>query len=322
MEPTPDTASHSAVAAQPVVRSVSLIMNEASGSSNKSELRRQIEQAFEERGVKVHILPLQAAGGIRRVQRLVEHAEGRLAVAGGDGTINAVASACRRIDRSLGLVPAGTFNYVARNLGLPTTVPEAVDVIVHGRPTPVPAGDINGHLFLNNAGLGLYAQIIEQREADKNRFGRKRIVAFLSGMRKLMQRHPRYHLSMRVDGEDLALRTTAVFFGVNALQLENYNVEAAQCVKQGELAVLSLHLESRWDIAGAAWASLTGKTEAAQCVDAVCARSISVRSGRRRFKVALDGEVIHLRPPLRVRHVAGAIRIIMTDRNVDAARTT
>ena len=298
----------------------SVIFNEASGSQG-SELREQVEQAFAAQRMRVQWLPISrralAASRDQAVERLVGRAEGVLAVAGGDGTVNAVASACRKLRRPLGILPAGTFNYVARNLGLPTDMQAAAEVIAHGRPAPIRIGEINGRLFLNNAGFGLYSDMIERREQDKRRFGRRRIVAFLSGLRCLAERHPIHHIHITSDGREHSLRATTLFFGVNALQLANYNVEAAKYVERGELAVLSLRLDSRLDIAAAAWAALHGKTEAASCVDATHGSSVRVTTRRRSLKVAIDGEIVVLRTPLTVRSVSGGLHVMLPEPNAE-----
>lgn len=291
----------------------SVIVNESSGSHATDTLRTDIEQAFNRQGMRVQFLGLDsktlASSRERAVERLIERADGVIAVAGGDGTVNAVASACRKLGRPIGILPAGTFNYVARNLGLPLDLSEAAEVIATGDAEPMAVGQINGRLFLNNAGFGLYSHMIEQREIAKRRFGRHRIVAFLSGIKCLTERHPLYHLQITADGQHHTLKTTTLFFGVNALQLENYNVEAAKFVANGQLAILSLRLDSRLDIAGAAWASLHGKTEAAQCVDATAATSVRVTTRRRALHVAIDGEIVVMRPPLDVKIVRDGLRV-------------
>jgi diacylglycerol kinase family enzyme len=293
----------------------SVIVNESSGSHATDTLHTDIEQAFHRQNMRVQWLTLTRKDLARSreaaVDRLILSAEGVIAVAGGDGTVNAVASACRKLRRPLGILPAGTFNYVARNLGLPIEVSEAAQVIAAGHSEPIAVGEVNGRLFLNNAGFGLYSHIIEERELAKRRFGRHRVVAFLSGLKVLAQRHPLYHIHITADGREHTLKTTTLFFGVNALQLANYNLEAAKFIEHGQLAVLSLRLDSRFDIAGAAWAALHGKTEAAQCVDATAATSVRVTTRRRALKLAIDGEIVVMRAPLQVRMVHDALHVMM-----------
>jgi diacylglycerol kinase family enzyme len=286
-----------------------VIMNQGSGAGDKLALNQEIETAFKSHGWQVEYVMVDRRDVQRRTRSAVAHASGAVVVAGGDGTINAVASACVGVNRPLGIVPAGTFNYVARNLGLPTDIAEAVSVIVNGLTRGVDIGEVNGRIFLNNAGFGLYSKMVERRENDKRRFGRSRLVAFLSGLRCLLGVHPLYKIDLTADGKFERLRTTTLFFGCNALQLEHFNVAAADCLRQGKLAVLSLKLHSRWDIAVATCAALIGRLDKADSTDAFCASTVHVQTRRRRLKVAIDGEIARLRPPLRVTLRPGALQV-------------
>jgi diacylglycerol kinase family enzyme len=286
-----------------------VIMNRNSGADNKEALIGEIETAFTAHGWKVEFILASPHDLRRQTQQAVAQAPGTIVVAGGDGTINTVASACVEANRPLGLVPAGTFNYVARNLGVPTEVSEAVAVIVNGQVRGVDIGEINGRIFLNNAGIGLYAQMLEQREHDKRRFGRNRMVAFLSGMRCLLRLHPLFAVELVADGQTERHLTTTLFFGCNALQLEHFNTSAAECLRHRKLAVLSLKLRSRWEVTVAAFVGLMGKLDAVNTTNAFCASTVRVQTRRRLLKVGIDGEVVLLRSPLDVTLRLGALRV-------------
>ena len=289
--------------------SAQIIVNRRSGAGDKSALNEQIEAAFRTHGWRVDFVACQRDDLERRIADATRRPGGTIVVAGGDGTINAVASACLAAQRPFGIVPAGTFNYVARNLGIPTEIDAAVATIVAGEARAVDAGEINGRLFLNNAGTGLYSHLIERREEDKRRFGRKRIVGLISGLLCMLEPHPLYRVELRADGEPQQLRTTTLFFGCNALQLENYNVAARECLGDGKLAVLSLAVRSRADILRAAWSALTGTLDAADSIESFCARQVQVRTHRAMLKVAIDGEVVMLRSPLAVQLRRAALQV-------------
>jgi diacylglycerol kinase family enzyme len=286
-----------------------VIMNLGSGAGDKSALNRDIESAFNSHAWKVEFVEVGGRSLQSQIRNTVRQAPGTIVVAGGDGTINTVAAACLEANRAFGILPAGTFNYVARNLSLPTEIAEAVSVIIEGRTRAVDVGEINGQIFLNNAGFGLYSRLVERRELDKRRWGRNRVVAVLSGIRCLLGAHPLYRVEITADGKTDRLRTTTLFFGSNPLQMETFNAAAAECLRHHKLAVLSLELHSRWQIALAAAAALLGRLDMASSVETFCANSVRVQTRRRALKVAFDGELTILRPPLDVRLRPGALQV-------------
>jgi diacylglycerol kinase family enzyme len=286
-----------------------IIMNRESGATDKSALTQQIETAFTDHGWQVEFVLVGRHDLRSRTRQTVAQAPGAIVVAGGDGTINAVATACVEVNRPLGILPAGTFNYVARNLRVPPEMAPAIAVIVKGQLQPVGVGEINGRIFLHNAGFGLYTRMLERREQDARRFGRSRMTAFLSGIRCLLSSHPLYAVELVADGQTVRHLTTTLFFGCNALQLDELSVAAADCLRHQKLAVLSLKLRSRWEVAVAACAGLLGKLDRVKTTEAFCASELRVRTRRRRLKVVMDGELVLLRPPLDVRFRPGALMV-------------
>jgi diacylglycerol kinase family enzyme len=293
----------------PITRMAHVIMNRDSGAHDSTALTRDIETAFEAHRWQVEFVLAGRYDLRSRTQEAVARAPGTIVVAGGDGTINTVASTCVEAERPLGLIPAGTFNYIARNLGVPTEVSQAVAVIVNGRVRHADIGEINGRIFLNNAGIGLYARMLERREKDKRRFGRRRTVAFFSGMRSLLSAHPLNAVELVADGQTERHLTTTLFFGCNALQLEDFSLAAAECVRQQKLAVLSLQLRNRWEAIVAACAALMGRLDQAYTTNTFCASRVRVQTRRRVLKVAIDGEIVLLGSPLDVRLRPGALRV-------------
>jgi diacylglycerol kinase family enzyme len=286
-----------------------VIINRDSGAADKAALTRAIETAFTAHGWQVEFVLVGRDDLQSRTKETVAQAPGAIVVAGGDGTINAVATACVEVNRPLGILPAGTFNYVARNLRVPTEMSQAVAVIVNGQVRPLDVGEINGRLFLHNAGFGLYTRMLERRERDVRRFGRSRMIAFLSGIRCLLSSHPLYAVELVADGQTERRLTTTLFFGCNALQLEEVSVAAADCLRQQKLAVLSLKLRSRWEVTVAACAALIGRLDKVKTTEAFCASTLCVQTRRRTLKVVMDGELILLRPPLAVTFRPAALMV-------------
>ena len=91
--------------------------------------------------------------------------------AGGDGTINSVASAVVGSEKSLGVLPFGTMNHFAKDLHIPLDLEGAVNTIVAGHKTKVDVGEVNGRIFLNNSSLGLYPSIVRERQKQRDSMG-------------------------------------------------------------------------------------------------------------------------------------------------------
>ena len=103
-----------------------------------------------------------------------------LVAGGGDGTICRVAEAALPAGKTLGIVPLGTFNYFAHNLGIPLAVEAAARVILDGQPVRAPVFDLNGRLVLNNVSIGIHPAVLWRRRRLYRRWGRNQISAYLS----------------------------------------------------------------------------------------------------------------------------------------------
>src|SRR5438552_1916004 len=110
--------------------------------------RDEIRGAFETHGVQADVRLAEGAE-LTRVAREVTGYDAVVA-AGGDGTVNAVASGLYRRPVPLGVLPLGTLNHFAKDLGLPLGLEEAAGVIARGAARPVDLGSVNGQVFVNN----------------------------------------------------------------------------------------------------------------------------------------------------------------------------
>jgi len=294
---------------------ITVLMNAGSGSADKSDARQSIEAALRATGRDVALHLARRPGELAAlVQQAADTRPGILAAAGGDGTLNAVAAvACAR-DLPFAVIPLGTFNYFARELGIPLDAAAATALIAVGAVRRVPVGRVNGRLFLISASIGLYRRLIEQREVHKRRFGRNRLVAALSALAMLWREHRSYRLRLAIDGEPQRLSTLTVFFGRNALQMAQLGLDEAVCVARGELAVLALRNVGRGELFALAVRGALARLETAPSLRRHCARSVEVDwldAASRRIRVAIDGELVVCTLPLVVEAVPQALQAIV-----------
>jgi diacylglycerol kinase family enzyme len=288
-----------------VPRSFVVLMNPASGHDDADDTRATIERVLGEAGAAHEIVVLDRSLPLAaQTQAAVQRARAGGAVvvaAGGDGTVNAIAQQVLGSGCTFGLVPQGTFNYFARSHGIPQEAEPAVRLLLAGRPQPVQAGLVNDKLFLVNASLGLYPELLEDREQFKQRFGRSRLVALGAAIATLAGRHPTLRLSVEQGGEQRLLRTPTLFVGNNALQMAQLGLPEAQAIEAGCLAAVVVRPVGRLEMLRLMLAGALGRLAEADNVQRFAFRRITVqpwRLRRGRVKVATDGETTWLAPPL------------------------
>lgn len=280
-----------------------LILNQAAGSSAAShEIRDAITAAVSSTGVAARTIEVGPGQSLREVvEQAVDEAAASgatVVAAGGDGTVSTVAGACFLHGVPLGVVPLGTFNFFAREFGLPEDPAEAVRVALTGKPERVDIGFVNARMFVNNASFGIYPRLIRERESTKARLGRRRWVAALAAVSTLLRVQRRFAVSLQADGVRQMRRTTMVFVGNNALQLEQLGLEVAGCIAQGQLAVIVQPPAGRLSALRQVLLGMLGRLRDEEDLERYCADSLIVDSKRRTIELAIDGELCSLTPPL------------------------
>lgn len=284
-----------------------IVLNAGSGRDDAAARQATIEGVLDAAGRRHEVHRVDDPKRLQQVaQDTVARARGAggvVVVAGGDGTINTVAAATHGSGCALGILPQGTFNYFGRTHGIPQDTEQATRLLLAARAEPVQVGFVNGRLFLVNASLGLYPQLLEDRETYKSRFGRSRPVAMLAALVTLLRQ--RRQLDLRIeaaDGTTTTLHTPTLFVGNNPLQLEQIGIAHAEAIGRGLLAGIVLKPVGTgamlWLLARGAFGSLGD----ADNVDSFAFHRIAVEpasAGRRRHvKCATDGEVVWLDAPI------------------------
>ena len=293
-----------------------VVINPGSGEHDAQQTQAVLEEVFQAAGHDAQFMrlgdPANLAEACERAAAQAADDGGVLVVAGGDGTINTAAAAALRHGCALGVVPQGTFNYLARDHGIPLDAEAAARALVRARPQPVQVGLVNDHVFLVNASLGLYPQVLQDREAFKARLGRRRWVALLSGVATVFRWHRRLRLEVDLDGVRTMLTTTTLFVGNNRLQVEQVGLEedVAQRTGRGRLAGIVTRPVGAWTMLWLALRGALGRLGDADQVQSFSFHELQVRVlGARRVKVATDGEVLVMAPPLRF--AAAAQRLVL-----------
>ncbi len=229
--------------------------------------------------------------GLRTFTPTTAIARGSAVVAvGGDGTINTVAHTAYIENCPLGVVPQGTFNYFARTHGISRNPAAAVQTLLNSSPPPVQVGLINDQVFLVNASVGLYPDLLQDREAYKARFGRSRLVAFAAALATLLARHRQLQLRIERSTGVREVKTPTLFVGNNRLQLERVGLQEAEALDEGFIAAVMLRPISSLAMLGLLFRGAFGSLGEADTVESFKLHRMIVtpRAGRhgRKVKVA------------------------------------
>jgi diacylglycerol kinase family enzyme len=245
------------------------------------------------------------------VERAVASGDDTIVAAGGDGTINAVASAV--VDRPirLGVLPFGTLNHFAKDAGIPVALDPAVQLLVKGQEHQVDVGEVNGRIFLNNSSLGLYPRIVRHRAEQQERLGRGKWPAFTWALLSVLRICPSLRLHLDADGERTVTRTPFLFVGNNAYRMDIIRIGARDRLDGGALSVYYARNYGRWGVVSLALRSLLGRVTQAENFESRAVHELLVDAAHeRKIDVSTDGEVRRMELPLRYRTRPRALRVI------------
>ena len=287
-----------------------VLVNPLSGGGFTDEKQRELDALFREAGAQP---AFRLSADLRgAAQALVRERPPCIVAAGGDGTVSAVASALAGSDVPLALLPTGTLNHFARDVGLPAELADCVRVAVAGNTKAVDVGEVNGRVFINNASIGLYPAIVRRREKQQRRLGRGKWHAMLWAMHTVLRSHPFLYLAIELDGVSQQRRTPFVFVGNNEYLMEGFTMGLRERLDSGVLSVYLSHRRGRIGLLLLALRALFGRLQQAKDFEAANVSELRIESHRhKRLLVATDGEVSALDMPLEFRVRPRALKVIV-----------
>ena len=298
-----------------------VVVNAGSGHGNDQELVDRLARLFEAARLEAKIVL--ASGGdeiAAAVKNAIAERPRMIVAGGGDGTVSSVAAALVDTGIALGVLPLGTLNHFAKDLTIPLELADAVAVLAEGRRERVDVGEVNERIFVNNSSLGLYPDIVRDRERQERRLGRGKWPALFWATLAAMRRYPFLDVHLSVDGKDVKRRTPFVFIGNNEYRMEGFAIGERAGLDGGRLSLYVAQRPGRWRLLLLALRALTGRLRQARDFDAVVASEIVVQSRHRRLRVATDGEVTVMTPPLAYR-VRPASLVVIRGQAAAAAAT-
>ena len=295
-----------------------IILNAAAGAGagrgDTSDADR-VREAFQHAGLDATVTVPQPGSFVAAVRDAVASDADIVVLGGGDGTLNAGAAVIVQESgvkgaKPLGVLPLGTLNHFAKDVGIPVDLDAAVETIRAGHVMEVDVGEVNGRIFLNNSSIGLYPMAVKEREELRHRTGGGKWVAMLRASVEVFRRFPLLDVTLPLEGREVRLTTPFVFVGNNRYEMSLLTLGTRSSLQAGELSVYAPRNGSRMGLLQLAFRTLIGRLDQARDFHSTAVSSIEIRTRRRSLRVSLDGEVTQMTSPIRFLTRPRALRVL------------
>jgi YegS/Rv2252/BmrU family lipid kinase len=273
-----------------------MFLNESSGARlPRNEL---LEDSARDSGLEVIRLTrdLDVAGIVRQH---IAHGRGLFVAAGGDGTINSVIQALVNTDAVLGVIPVGTFNHFARDLGMPLDWRNALDVAISGTTRQVDAARVNERFFVNNVSMGLYPELVARREEKGRDYSRWKARAY--AVIATLQKYPHVSVTVETEHHSEVIRTHVLMVSNNSYDLSRIGIQAPRStLEEGRLTIYWLPHLRRLELMRFVAHFLAGRVRETPGFRSFRTMRAKMQSPRPRLQLGIDGEVFTMDTPLNI----------------------
>jgi YegS/Rv2252/BmrU family lipid kinase len=290
---------------------VTVLLNRGGGAvSADPRMRDKVAGALRAAAVDAKIELVSGGECAPRCRAIAERGDALVVVGGGDGTISAAASALIGTNTLLGILPLGTLNHFARDLGIPPEIDKAAELIARGPVRRVDVAEMNGRIFINNSAVGLYPLMVLDRDLQRKKLGRSKRLAMIVASLRTLASFNHQRLTLTVNDQQARVDTPLLFVGNNDYRIDLGAPGQRESIDEGELSVFVMRKKTRRGFVAASVRALFGRARKDDMVKLDNVERLRVESRRGALAVSLDGEVVRERPPLDYKIRKKALRVI------------
>lgn len=288
-----------------------VLLNRGGGAvARDPEIAGKVRDAFAALALDAEVELIGGGECAARCRAIAERGDELLVVGGGDGTISAAASVLAGTETKLGILPLGTLNHFARDLGLPTEIDKAAELIAKRRELRVDIAEMNDRIFINNSAIGLYPLMVLDRDLQQRRLGRSKRLAMIVASVRTLVRFNHQRLTLTVNDEKERVDTPLLFVGNNDYRIDIGAPGQRQSIDDGRLSVFVMRKKTRRGLIAACIRALFNRVRDDDMVQVDDVTRLRVSSKRSALAVSLDGEVVRAAPPLDYKIRKKALRVI------------
>ncbi len=284
-----------------------LFFNPSSGASLPPGEVDQLKSAARAAGLDVADIGsgLDIAGTIR--QRM-HRGQTIFVAAGGDGTIHHVLQPLVHTDAHLAVIPLGTYNHLAKDLGIPLDWRAALEVALNGSSEQIDTARANERFFVNNVSIGLYPELVARREARGRDY--PRWIANLQAAFTTLRRYRRVTVTVETEHRQEVIRTHVFMVSNNSHDLSRIGIEAPRhSLALGQLSVYWLPNVSRLELIRFGGQYLAGQVRTAAGFRSFKTKRMRVQSSHPRVTIGIDGEIFTYDTPLVITIVPSSLLV-------------
>lgn len=232
-------------------------------------------------------------------------------VAGGDGSVLALADITRERNLPLGVVPAGTMNLLARDLGMSLDLATAFRQLAGAEAAPIDIAEVNGHAFLCISNLGLSTRFTQLREARRHQAAWLRWPSITWHMITALLNYPNMRMEIKASGRTWGVKSRAVAITNNPLSNSSSLLPARASLDAGKLAIYVTAETSPWSLPRLYTRMMRGNWQhEPELLVIHTEEAVFKLPRRRRIRLMSDGELLTLKTPLRYRIRAGGLNVL------------
>ena len=293
---------------------ITVLLNAKAGSVGPDpEARtRELRDLLRKAGVEAEVVACEPARLGATARKAAEQGAEMVVAAGGDGTVSAVAGGLAGTDVPMGVLPLGTLNHFAKDLGMPLDLEAAARALAARATKRVDVGEVNGRVFINNSSIGLYPEVVLSREEQQKKLKRSKWWAFAVAALRVLKRFQLLKMRLVTTERVVCSHTPFVFVGNNPYTIELLNLGKRAQLDTGHLGVYTVKCTGRARMFWLMVRAILQRLDAVEDFEAVSAREVWLDVKRRRIHVAVDGEVVTMTGPLHYRIRASALIVVVS----------
>lgn len=296
------------------MKRVSILVNCNAGTgADEPDRLDQVRDALVAAGLTPEIVACAPARLTDTARELAESGVDLVIAAGGDGTISAVAQGLAGTDVPLAVLPLGTRNHFAQDIGMPLDLAAAAQAIATGTVRRIDLGEVNGRAFLNNSSIGLYPELVMDRVVEQRLRGRKKTYAMLIAAIRVLKRFPLLRVQIVQARHAVHAKTPFVFVGNNEYSTNALSLGRRERLDAGRLSLYTVRCRGRLHMFWVMMRALLQRLDQVRDFYHSSVDQVWINLHGRRVRVALDGEVVKMQTPLHYRILRGALAIVVPE---------